>query len=60
MISDNKPNLFSYSNKIQCIVKSKTTYASIIWLVCVCVCVRVFVTYEDTNLYNDIGITRKR
>ncbi len=27
--------------------------------VCVCVCVRVhvYVVYEDTNLYNDIGMT---
>ncbi len=29
--------------------------------VCVCVCVRVcvhvYVVYEDTNLYNDMGIT---
>jgi len=27
--------------------------------VCVCVCVRVrfFVTYQDTNLYNDMGMT---
>ncbi len=27
--------------------------------VCVCVCesVRVFVVYEDTNLYNDMGMT---
>ncbi len=30
-------------------------------LICVCVCVcarmRVFVTYEDTNLFNDMGMT---
>ncbi len=27
--------------------------------VCVCVCVRVhvYVVYEDTNLYNDMGMT---
>ncbi len=25
--------------------------------VCVCVHVRVFVTYEDTHLYNDMGMT---
>ncbi len=24
---------------------------------CVCVCVRVFVTNEDINLYNDMGMT---
>ncbi len=24
------------------------------WL---CVCVRVYVVYEDTNLYNDMGMT---
>ncbi len=32
--------------------------------VCVCVCVsvcgHVYVVYEDTNLYNDMGITRRR
>ncbi len=25
--------------------------------VCVCVCVRVYVVYEDTNLYNNMGMT---
>ncbi len=25
--------------------------------VCVCVCGRVYVVYEDTNLYNDMGMT---
>ncbi len=25
--------------------------------VCVCVCVHVSVVYEDTNLYNDMGMT---
>ncbi len=33
-------------------------------VVCVCVCVvvcgHVYVVYEDTNLYNDMGITRRR
>ncbi len=24
---------------------------------CVCVCVRVYVVYEDTNLYNNMGMT---
>ncbi len=24
---------------------------------CVCVCGHVYVVYEDTNLYNDMGIT---
>ncbi len=29
-----------------------------VWLqMCVCVCVRVYVVYEDTNLYNDMGMT---
>ncbi len=31
--------------------------------VCVCVCGHVYVVYEDTNLYNDMGmtgITRRR
>ncbi len=25
--------------------------------VCVCVCAHVYVVYEDTNLYNDLGMT---
>ncbi len=25
--------------------------------VCVCVCGHVYVVYEDTNLYNDMGVT---
>ncbi len=25
--------------------------------VCVCVCGHVYVVYEDTNLYNDMGLT---
>ncbi len=25
--------------------------------VCACACVCVYVVYEDTNLYNDIGMT---
>ncbi len=34
-------------------------YICVCGCVCVCVCVRarVFVTYEDTNLYNDMGVT---
>jgi len=24
----------------------------------VCVCVHVYVVYEDTNLYNDMGMTK--
>ncbi len=27
----------------------------VVWCVCVCVC--VCVVYEDTNLYNDMGMT---
>ncbi len=26
-------------------------------MVCVCVCGHVYVVYEDTNLYNDMGMT---
>ncbi len=33
-----------------------------LWSVCVCVCVcvcgHVYVVYEDTNLYNDMGMTQ--
>ncbi len=25
--------------------------------VCACACVHVYVVYEDTNLYNDMGMT---
>ncbi len=25
--------------------------------VCVCICGHVYVVYEDTNLYNDMGMT---
>ncbi len=25
--------------------------------ICVCVCGHVYVVYEDTNLYNDMGMT---
>jgi len=25
--------------------------------VCVCKCVHVYVVYEDTNVYNDMGMT---
>ncbi len=35
-------------------------YISLYIYVCACVCVCTFVTYEDTNLYNDMGITRRR
>ncbi len=27
------------------------------YVVSVCVCVRVYVVYEDTNLYNNMGMT---
>ncbi len=26
-------------------------------LLCVCVCGHIYVVYEDTNLYNDMGMT---
>ncbi len=39
----------------------RSTYVCIYIHVCVCVCVcvcgHVYVVYEDTNLYNDMGIT---
>ncbi len=36
-------SLFNFYNHIKC--------------VCVCVCGHVYVVYEDTNLYNDMGMT---
>ncbi len=32
-------------------------YHSVRVCVCVCVCGHVYVVYEDTNVYNDMGIT---
>ncbi len=28
--------------------------------VCVCVCAHVYVVYEDTHFYNDMGITEQQ
>ncbi len=38
---------------------SKKHFSVVIIIVCVCVCVcgHVYVVYEDTNLYNDMGMT---
>ncbi len=32
-------------------------YLCVCVCVCVCVCGHVYVVYEDTNLYNDMGMT---
>ncbi len=37
--------------------KEKVQYIIILFSVCVCVCGHVYVVYEDTNLYNDMGMT---
>ncbi len=34
-----------------------SVYECVSLSVCVCVCVCGFVVYEDTNLYNDMGMT---
>ncbi len=34
-----------------------TTTSSVCVCVCVSVCGHVYVVYEDTNLYNDMGMT---
>ncbi len=46
------PGLTLHDSQIRCLL-----------CVCVCVCGHVYVVYEDTNLYNDMGmtgITRRR
>ncbi len=52
----------SASFKLSSNVNRKTLNVCV--CVCVCVCGHVYVVYEDTNLYNDIGynigITRRR
>ncbi len=52
------------NSKLSCAMKLWTKQINVCVCVCVCVCVyvwvycvRVFVTYEDTNLYNDMGMT---
>ncbi len=35
----------------------QTRYIQIYHILCVCVCGHVYVVYEDTNLYNDMGMT---
>ncbi len=43
----------SEKNKIKCYEK----IFCVCVCVCVCVCGHVYVVYEDTNLYNDMGMT---
>ncbi len=38
-------------------IEVKHGYLCVCVCVCVCVCGHVYVVYEDTNLYNDMGIT---
>ncbi len=42
-----------------CVCMYVCMYACMCVCVCVCVCVwgHVYVVYEDTNLYNDMGMT---
>ncbi len=44
---------------LKSLLKNTDIYIYIYVCVCVCVCVRghVYVVYEDTNLYNDMGMT---
>ncbi len=37
--------------------ESKVAAHCVCVCVCVCVCGHVYVVYEDTNLYNDMGMT---
>ncbi len=37
--------------------KQSCAYLCVCVCVCVCVCGHVYVVYEDTNLYNDMGMT---
>ncbi len=46
----------SASFKLSSNVNRKTLNVCV--CVCVCVCGHVYVVYEDTNLYNDMGITK--
>jgi len=38
-------------------LREHTLYLCVCVCVCVCVCGHVYVVYEDTNLYNDMGMT---
>ncbi len=53
--------IFVYVWNILTIVewKKRSFYINLCVCVCVCVCVcgHVYVVYEDTNLYNDMGMT---
>ncbi len=40
------------------IVLSKNAWLSVCMYEWVCVCGHVYVVYEDTNLYNDMGMTQ--
>ncbi len=39
------------------IIMLEYIYIYIYIYMCVCVCGHVYVVYEDTNLYNDMGMT---
>ncbi len=44
-------------NCIKLVYKCMNNYTCVCVCVCVCVCGHVYVVYEDTNLYNDMGMT---
>ncbi len=53
-----------YFKLAQGVFKMRTLNKNHVWsslcvcvCVCVCVCGHVYVVYEDTNLYNDMGMT---
>ncbi len=42
---------------LRLVLWSRVTRVYVCVCVCVCVCGHVYVVYEDTNLYNDMGMT---
>ncbi len=44
-------------NKVIIFSRQRKNRLYIYVCVCVCVCGHVYVVYEDTNLYNDMGMT---
>ncbi len=59
MMIRNKNVCFLVETQHLCFMKIIQGWNNVCVCVCVCVCVRafVFVTNEDTNVYNDMGMT---